>query len=141
MPLPRRSLVFAAPVLGALLVLHGASVAQQPAPRASVIAFDRALPEMDGKHLALKVVDIQVPPGAKSTPHTHGCAVVVYVISGAMRMQVRGGRDSVYHAGDTFFELPTDIHQLSDNASATDRAHFTATFVCDKVGPLSTPVP
>ncbi len=115
------------------------SFAQQPPARG--LAFDQKLPEMDGKKLNMKVVDIRVPPGAKSTPHTHGCAVVVYVISGAMRMQVRGGPDSVYRAGGTFYERPTDVHQRSDNASATDSAHFTATFVCDHVGPLSTPVP
>lgn len=116
-----------------------AGLAKQPSRGG--LAFDQTLPEMDGKKLTMKVVDVRVPPGAKSSPHTHGCAVVVYVVSGAMRMQVRGGPDSVYRAGGTFYERPTDIHQLSDNASATDSAHFTATFVCDRVGPLSSPAP
>lgn len=141
MPAPRRILCATVLMMGAALLYQPvhASGAQQPARNG--LAFDRALPEMDGKHLVMKVVDIRVPPGASSAPHTHGCAVVVYVISGAMRMQVRGERDSIYRAGDTFHERPTDIHQQSANASATDSAHFTATFVCDKVGPLSTPAP
>jgi quercetin dioxygenase-like cupin family protein len=63
----------------------------------------------------------------------------VYVVAGAMRMQVRDGRDSIYRAGETFFERPTDVHQVSANASTSDSAHFTATFVCDHEGPLSTP--
>ncbi|MBL0170377.1 MAG: cupin domain-containing protein [Gemmatimonadaceae bacterium] len=128
--------------IGAMLLYRTVTTvfAQQP-PARNGLAFDQTLPEMDGKKLVMKVVDIHVPPGAKSTPHTHGCAVVVYVVSGAMRMQVRGGPDSVYRAGGTFYERPTDVHQLSDNASATDSAHFTATFVCDHVGPLSSPVP
>jgi quercetin dioxygenase-like cupin family protein len=96
---------------------------------------------MDGQKLLMKVADVRVPPGAASAPHRHGCAVVVYVISGAMRMQVRGGRDSVYRQGETFFERPTDVHQVSANASAVDSAHFTATFVCDHAGPLTTPAP
>ena len=139
---PSRPLVLVGLAIGAMLLYRTTAigVAQQP-PRRSGLAFDRALPEMDGKKLIMKVVDIHVPPGAKSTPHTHGCAVVVYVISGAMRMQVRGEPDSVYRAGGTFYERPTDVHQLSDNASATDSAHFTATLVCDHVGPLTTPVP
>ena len=112
---------------------------QPPAPRG--VVFDQTLPEMDGKKLIMKVVDVHVAPGASSAPHTHGCAVVVYVISGAMRMAVRGGPENVYRAGGTFFERPTDTHQVSANASATDSAHFTATFVCDHVGPLSTPAP
>ena len=135
------------PILGATVLVMGAVLLYQPVYASGVqqpargLAFDRALPEMDGKHLVMKVVDIRVPPGASSAPHTHGCVVVVYVIAGAMRMQVRGAPDSVYRAGDTFYERPTDIHQQSANLSATDSAHFTATFVCDKVGPLSTPVP
>ena len=117
-----------------------AAPSSQP-PARSGFAFDQALPPMDGKQLSMKVVDVRVPPGASSAPHKHGCAVVVYVISGAMRMQVRGGVDSVYQRGQTFFERPSDIHQVSANASAVDSARFTATFVCDHTGPLTTPVP
>jgi quercetin dioxygenase-like cupin family protein len=142
MSTPRRITVLAvaATLTGTLTFRHpSTSEAQQPAARP--LAFEQPLPEMDGKKLIMKVVDIRVAPGASSAPHKHGCAVVVYVISGAMRMQVRGAADSVYRAGQTFFERPTDIHQVSANASATDSAHFTATFVCDHVGPLTTPAP
>lgn len=137
-----RPIVLAGVGIVALLFYRtvASALTQQP-PVRNGLAFDQALPEMDGKKLIMKVADIHVAPGAKSRPHTHGCAVVVYVVSGAMRMQVRGSPDSVYRAGSTFYERPTDVHQLSDNASATDSAHFTATFVCDHVGPLSTPVP
>jgi quercetin dioxygenase-like cupin family protein len=117
------------------------SGAQQGAAVRSRIAFDRTLPAMDGQQLNMKVVEVRYGPGEASTPHRHDCAVVVYVISGAVRMAVRGGRDSVYRRGETFHERPTDIHQVSANASASDSAHFTATFVCDHTGPLTTPVP
>ncbi len=138
----RRPLVLSGLAISAMLVYRSGTTgfAQQP-PTRNGLAFDQTLPEMDGKKLIMKVADVRVPPGARSTPHTHGCAVVVYVVSGAMRMQVRGGPDSVYRAGGTFYERPTDVHQVSDNASATDSAHFTATFVCDRVGPLSSPAP
>jgi quercetin dioxygenase-like cupin family protein len=141
MSLLQRALLASGLAIGAVLLRHPASVSFAQQPPARGIAFEQSLPDMDGKKLIMRVVDVRVPPGAKSTPHTHGCAVVVYVVSGAMRMQVRGGPDSVYRAGATFFERPTDVHQVSDNASASDSAHFTATFVCDHAGPLTTPVP
>ena len=119
----------------------GTHATQQPAAQRARVAFDKALPAMDGAHLALKVVDVRYGPGESSAPHRHNCAVVVFVIDGAMRMQVRGGPDSVYHRGETFHEAPTDVHQVSANASKSDSAHFTATFVCDHVGPLSVPAP
>ena len=114
---------------------------QSPAAQRTRLAFDRALPAMDGAHLAMKVVDVRYGPGESSQPHRHNCAVVVFVISGTVRMQVRGGPDSVYKAGETFHETPSDIHQMSANASQKDSAHFTATFVCDHQGPMSVPVP
>ena len=122
--------------------LAGAAIATRPQDgRRTGIAFDRRLPVMDGAQLAMKVVDIHVAPGAASPPHRHNCVVVVYVVLGAMRMSVRGGADSVYRRGEVFVELPTDVHQTSANASASDSAHFTATFVCDHSGPLSVPAP
>jgi quercetin dioxygenase-like cupin family protein len=117
---------------------RAAGLRQQGAQRAR-IAFDHDVPAMDGQHLNLKVVDVRYGPGESSTPHKHGCAVVVYVVAGTMRMQVRGGVDSVYHSGETFYESPTDIHQVSANVSVTDSARFTATFLCDHAGPLSVP--
>ena len=122
-------------------VKAGLAVASAQSAARSSLLFERDLPAMDGSHLKLKVVDVHVAPGASSAPHRHGCAVVVYMVAGSMRMQVRGGRDSLYRVGETFYERPDDIHQMSANASATDPAHFTATFVCDRDGPLSTPVP
>lgn len=131
-----------APVVVVASVAGLAAVTRaQGAPQSRArVAFERTLPRMDGSQLRYRVVEVTAPPGAASAPHQHGCAVVVYVVAGAMRMQVRGGPDSVYRAGETFFESPTDIHQVSANPSPTDTARFTATFVCDHDGPLTTPV-
>lgn len=127
---------------GLLVPLVASAVVHQP-PRAAQtpLAFDQSLPPMDGQHLRMKVVDVRLAPGAAGAPHSHGCAVVVYVVHGAVRMAVRGQPDSVYRTGQVFHERPTDIHQTSANASATDSARFTATFVCDRDLPLSTPAP
>ena len=137
----QRTLILAGMVIGPMLWYRPTSMGFAQQPPARPLAFDQSLPEMDCKKLIMKVIDIRVPPGASSAPHTHGCAVVVSVISGARRMAVRGGPENVYRAGTTLYERPTDIHQVSANASATDSAHFTATFVCDHTGPLTTPAP
>ncbi len=137
-----RLIVLCAPALvalGAVLALSQTAWARQKGEQRARLAFDRALPPMDGAHLTMKVVDVRMAPGETSPPHKHGCAVVVYVVQGTVRMQVRGGPEGVYKQGETFHERPTDIHQVSANASATDSARITATFVCDHDGPLSTP--
>jgi quercetin dioxygenase-like cupin family protein len=56
-------------------------------------------------------------------------------------MQVKGGTESIYKAGDSFYEAPNGVHLVSANASLTEPATFLAYFICDRTAPLSTQVP
>lgn len=55
-------------------------------------------------------------------------------------MQVKGERENIYKAGESFYEAPDGVHAVSANASRTERARFLAYFICDHEGPLSVPV-
>ena len=100
-----------------------------------------ALPKMDGGNLKVHAIEVTYPPGATSTAHRHPCPVVGYMISGTMRMQVSEQPVAEYKAGDSFVEMPTDVHRMATNPSADTPAVFLATFVCDKDRPLSIPEP
>jgi len=104
------------------------------------VAFARALPALDGAHLKVTLVEVTYGPGEYSHAHSHPCPVVGYVIAGAVRMQVKGEAETIYKAGDTFYEAPHGVHAVSANASATEPATFLAYFVCDHEEPLSAPV-
>jgi quercetin dioxygenase-like cupin family protein len=132
---------------GALAVALGAAGstpldAQAPPPavkaRAARVA---ALPKMDGANLKVHAVEVTYPPGATSTAHRHPCPVVGYMISGTMRMQVSDGPLTEYKPGETFVEMPTDVHRVATNPSADTPAVFLVTFVCDKETPLTVPEP
>jgi quercetin dioxygenase-like cupin family protein len=113
----------------------------QPAKQQRVrVAFARALPALDGTHLKVTLVEVTYGPGESSHAHSHPCPVVGYVMSGAVRMQVKGEKEMIYRAGDSFYEAPHGVHAVSANASQTEAATFLAYFVCDHEGPLSTPV-
>jgi quercetin dioxygenase-like cupin family protein len=101
--------------------------------------MQRTLPPFQGKQVYESLVEVTYGPGSSSKPHSHGCAVTVYVVSGAVRSQVRGEAEKVYKAGDTFFEAPNGVHQISANASQTEPAKFVAYFVCDGSQQLSKP--
>jgi quercetin dioxygenase-like cupin family protein len=105
------------------------------------IAFARALPALDGAHLKATLVEVTYGPGESSHPHSHPCPVIGYVIAGTVKMQVKGEAEAIYRAGESFYEAPQGVHEVSANASATEPATFLAYFVCDREGPLSTPVP
>ena len=96
---------------------------------------------MDGAHLNVTMVEVTYPPGGSSPPHSHPCPVIGYVLEGAYRTQVKGGPESIFRAGDTFYEEPNGIHLISANASDTEPVRFLATFTCDREAPLSIAVP
>jgi len=70
------------------------------------IVFSHALPPLDGGHLNVTVVEITYGPGESSPPHSHPCAVVGYVIEGALRTQVNGEAEAIYKTGESFYEPP-----------------------------------
>jgi quercetin dioxygenase-like cupin family protein len=123
-----------------LAALVASAAPQAPAVKATPIR-DVPLPKMDGEHLKVFVREVIYPPGATSTAHRHPCPVVGYVISGTMRMQVSDGPVTDYKPGDSFVEMPTDVHKMATNPSTDTPARFLVTFVCDKDTPLSVPVP
>jgi quercetin dioxygenase-like cupin family protein len=97
----------------------------------------QTLPAMDGAKLHVTVVEVSYAPGGSSKPHSHPCPVIGYVLDGSLRSGVRGGADSVYHAGETFYEEPNGVHAVSANASGTEPVRFLAYFICDRDAPLS----
>src|ERR1700733_4811961 len=117
-----------------------AATATPPEARTRVV-FSHPLPRLHPAHLELTTVEVTYPPGGASAPHTHPCPVIGYVLKGAVRMQVKGGAESIYRAGDSFYEEPNGVHMVSKNASATEPATFLAYFICDHAGPLSVRVP
>ena len=104
-------------------------------------AFSHALPRMDGNHLGVTVVEVAYGPGGSSPPHRHPCPVIGYVVEGALRTQVKGEREAIYRAGESFYEEPDGIHLISANASDREPVRFIAYFTCDQETPLSIAVP
>ena len=98
----------------------------------------RSLPDLPGKEAM--VLTVEYPPGGASAPHRHDANTFVYVLEGAVVMQVEGGKEIRLEPGDTFYESPTDVHTVSRNASATEPAKFLVFFVKDQGKPPSTPI-
>jgi quercetin dioxygenase-like cupin family protein len=95
--------------------------------------FEQAIPNIPGKSLVAVVV--HYAPGGASHSHSHTHAksafVYAYVIAGVVESQVNDGPERVYHAGESFYELPGAHHAVSRNASATEPAKLLAVFVVD----------
>ena len=62
----------------------------------------------------------------------HPADTFVYVLEGAIEMQVAGGPLTRLKAGEAFYESPQDQHIVSRNASRTEKAKFLVFFVKGK---------
>ena len=83
------------------------------------------------------VLTVEYGPGESSRPHRHDSNVFVYVLEGAITMQVKGGPVVTLHPGETYYESPSDIHVVSANASKTAPAKFLVFIVKDKGTPVT----
>ncbi len=102
--------------------------------------FSHSLPPLNGNHLKATVVEVDYAPGEADKPHSHPCTVIGYVAQGAIRFQVKGGApEAVYKAGESFYEPPNGVHQVSANASDKEPARLIAFFICDHETKLTVP--
>lgn len=86
------------------------------------------------------LLEVNFAPGGSDPAHRHDAVVFVYVLEGAIEMQVKGGPVEILHKGQVFQENPGDIHVIGRNASKTKPAKFLAFFVKDKETPPVIPV-
>ncbi len=95
------------------------------------LVYQHELPNCPGK--SIKSVLVEYGPGGYSHGHTHPKSAFIYatVLEGAIRSQVNNEPVTTYTAGQSFSELPGDIHRVSANASDTAPAKLLAVFVVD----------
>lgn len=86
------------------------------------------------------MLTVEYAPGESSSAHRHDSHIFVYVLEGAVVMQVQGEEPVELQAGQTFYEAPDDIHLVSKNASVTESAKFLVLNIKDKNKPVLTPV-
>jgi quercetin dioxygenase-like cupin family protein len=95
----------------------------------------------DVSNQEIVVLEVSYPPGVKSASHRHNAHTIVYVLEGAVIMQVAGGEKRRLTAGQVFYETPDDIHSVSMNASETEPARILAFFLKEKGAPATEPAP
>lgn len=127
----------------AIAILVGGMAAgctmNEPSEAASAL-LTQPIPALDGAHLEVTLVEVRYAPSGSSTPHQHTCPVIGYVVEGALRTQVGGGPVQVYRAGESFYEAPNGVHEVSANASDREPVRFTAVFICDHATARTLPV-
>lgn len=86
------------------------------------------------------ILSVEFPPGAVDPVHRHDAHAFVYVLEGSIVMGVAGGQEVVLGPGETFQELPEDLHTIGRNASTSQPARFLAFLIKDAGKPAVIPV-
>ena len=105
------------PVLSAICIAGALSAHAQQATikRTDIVTADQS--ETESGHLW--VADIT--PGSATGRHTHPTPRFVYILEGAVVLEVDGMPPQTFKAGQAFAELPGVVHNLR-NASPTETA-------------------
>jgi len=72
---------------------------------------------------------VVLSPGEVVPAHRHDADVFAYVLNGSIITQLKGSKPQTVHAGEVFYESPTDVHIGSRNASTTEPATLLVFFV------------
>ncbi len=124
----------------ALLMEWAASAAAgQPTQSTLTEVFKHDLPNltMDGWEVHVNWVDY--PPGRVGARHRHPGFTLAYVLEGAVVTKITDQPEQTYKTGQMFYEAPGDIHEVSTNASQTERARLLAMNFIPKGQQLTTP--
>jgi quercetin dioxygenase-like cupin family protein len=124
-----------AALIGMLCFLADPAVAEEPKVTPLLGKDLAGFPGKEGVMLT-----VEYAPGASSGKHRHHAHTFVYVLEGAIVMQVEGGEAVTLGPGQTFYESPQDIHSVSRNASDSHPAKFLVFFVKEKGAPPVIPV-
>ena len=117
-----------------LCLVTGTAMAQE-AKVTSLMSKD--LTENPGREVLMITVEYQ--PGGSDPIHRHNAHAIVYVLEGAIVMQVKGGKQVTLTPGQTFYEGPADVHVVGRNASKTKPAKFVVFLIKDKGAPVFVP--
>ena len=118
----------------------GSKPSSMPKDIPAVVAplMTKVLPDLPGKEGQMLLVEY--PPGSADPVHRHDADAFVYVLEGSIVMQVRGGKEVVLTAGQTFYEGPGDVHVIGKNASDSVRARFVVVLIKNQGAPALLPI-
>lgn len=118
----------------ALALVAGAAFAGSESKEATdTMLLKQPLHGMEGK--VVHAVRRDIPPGWETPRHTHPANVVVYVLEGAIEIELAGETHRLT-AGEIFYETP-DQPMVGRNASSSEGAQILVFHVGNEGDPLT----
>jgi quercetin dioxygenase-like cupin family protein len=90
-----------------------------------------------GGELVLSIGEIAIAPGASGSRHRHPGPTFVYVLEGAVEIELEGAPPRVYRTGETFYEDPHQLHIATKNVSKAEPSRILVYHLSRKGEPLT----
>ena len=123
-------------------VMVAAFVPGPTRPEEAFVAKELAQKDLNayaGGELVLSVAEITIAPGARGSRHRHPGPTFVYVLDGAVEIELEGAPAKVYRTGEAFYEDPRQLHISTNNVSKTAPARILVYHLSHKGEPLTQP--
>ena len=130
----KKKIILPIAIAACALAAQFASAAPQPEVKE---VLSKPFPDISGKEGLMLMVTY--PPGSADEIHRHNAHAFVYVLEGAIVMQLRGAEPVTVKAGETFYEGPNDVHIVGRSASDTKPAKFVVFLVKNQGAPALVP--
>ncbi len=89
--------------------------------------------------MMLTVRELEFAPGGVGEKHRHPGPVVVYVLSGSVKVHLSGQSPKVFHAGESFSEDAHQLHISTRNMSKTKPVRLLSYIISHKGEALTQP--
>ena len=123
------------------LFTEAAAIAQNQKGSAPRPVFQHDLPNLTLDDWQVTVSEVLYAPGHVGRTHHHAGFVLAYVLEGNIVTKISGLPEKVYKTGEMFYEKPGATHEVSKNASSTERARLLALIFAKKGATLTEPGP
>jgi quercetin dioxygenase-like cupin family protein len=118
--------------------LAGSGFAKDEQQPDIVTLMSKDLTDYPGKEATM--ITVEYPPGWSDPVHRHNAYAFVYVLEGTVVMQLKGEKKVTLTPGQTFYEVPEDVHIVGRNASSNRPAKLLVFLIKDKGAPILVPV-
>ncbi len=126
--------------LSAAFVTAFATLSLAQAPNKPVQIFETVVSGMpSAAEQQVRVLTATMQPGEKSVRHTHAFPVTLYVVEGALTLNIEGKAPIVAKAGEAVIEMP-GMKTVAENASAKDVTKVVMFYASQPDTPFLVPV-
>lgn len=82
-------------------------------------------PEEIPENFSVRTLVLEIPAGAQTPLHHHPGPGIVLILEGELVSADENGQETVHAVGDTFEEMPGQVHMVRNETDSTVRILFT----------------